>query len=79
VKKRVGWAFWVESSLAFVTTFLAVLTLVWRDWVEGVFGFDPDQHNGSFEWELVGVCFVAAVLFSLLARREWRKAGLRTA
>jgi hypothetical protein len=74
--KNLGPRFWAESVLASVTGFLTVLTLVWRDWVEGVFGFDPDQHNGSFEWELVGVCAVATVIFSLLARREWRRAAL---
>lgn len=70
-------AFWLESALAFLTAFLAVLTLVWRDWIEGVFGFDPDHHNGSFEWELVAVCCAATILFSALARREWRRAAVR--
>jgi hypothetical protein len=45
---------------------------VWHDWIEGIFGFDPDHHNGSFEWELVVVCCALAVLFATLARREWR-------
>jgi len=74
MKQRVGPVFWIESILAFITAFLAVLTLVWHDWIEAVFGFDPDNHSGSFEWELVAVCLVATALFSALARREWRKA-----
>lgn len=74
--RRPGPLFWVESILAFITAFLAVLTLVWRDWIEGVFGFDPDHHNGSFEWELVIACGIATVLLSALARRQWQRAPL---
>jgi hypothetical protein len=65
--------FWVEAGMASLTGSLAVLTLVWRDWIEGVFGFDPDHHNGSFEWGLVAVCLVATVALASLARREWQQ------
>jgi hypothetical protein len=78
-KKRFSRAFWIESVAGSFTGFLAILTLVWRDWIEGVFGFDPDQHNGSFEWELVIVCAVLTLLFAALARREWRRAPSRAA
>jgi hypothetical protein len=75
VKKRVGVAFWSEVLLASFSAFLVVLTAVWHDWVEGIFGFDPDHHDGSFEWQLVVVCCVSTVLFGVLARREWHKAA----
>jgi hypothetical protein len=78
-KKRLGPVFWAESVMASFTAVLAVLTLAWRDWIEGVFGFAPDHHNGSFEWELIIVCAMVTVLFGALAAREWRKAPLRTA
>jgi hypothetical protein len=78
-KKRFGLAFWIESVAASFTGFLAILTLVWRDWIEGVFGFDPDHHNGSFEWEVVIVCGLLTLLFAALARREWRRASSRAA
>lgn len=74
MKKEVGAAFWFELVLASFSFSLVVLTAVWHDWVEGIFGFDPDRHNGSFEWELVIVCCLLAVLFGVLARREWRRA-----
>src|SRR5579862_850712 len=76
---RPGRLFWVESALSLIALFLAVLTLAWRDWIEGVFGFDPDHHNGSFEWKLVIVCALLTVLFAALARREWRRAPSRAA
>jgi hypothetical protein len=79
LKRRPGWLFWLESVLAGVSAFLAVLTLVWDDWIEGVFGFDPDHGNGSFEWELVIVCCLVTAFCSVLARREWRRARLATA
>lgn len=78
-KKHLGPVFWAEAALAFFTAFLAILTLVWRDWIEGVFGFDPDHHNGSFEWELVITCALLTLLFGALAGREWRKAPLKAA
>jgi hypothetical protein len=53
-----------------------VLTLAWRDWIEGVFGFDPDHHNGSFEWELVIVCCLVTVASFVLARRQWHRVSL---
>jgi hypothetical protein len=78
-KKRLGSAFWAEFFLASFTGFLMVLTLAWPDWVEGVFGVEPDHRNGSFEWELVVVCALLTVLFAGLARRAWRRAPLRIA
>jgi hypothetical protein len=78
-KKRLRFVFWTEVCLASFTAFLTILTLVWRDWIEGVFRFDPDQHNGSFEWELVIACALLTVLFGALATHEWRRAPLRSA
>jgi hypothetical protein len=77
MKRRLTPAFWVEAGLASLTAFLVILTAVWHDWIEGIFGFDPDHHNGLFEWELVAVCLILTVLCTWLARREWRKATLQ--
>jgi hypothetical protein len=76
VSRRVGATFWLESTLALITASLAVLTLVWRDWIERVFGFDPDRHSGSFEWALVAACCLGTVALVALARREWRMAAV---
>lgn len=78
LKKRPGPLFWAESILAAASAFLVVLTLVWDQWIEGVFGLDPDHGNGSFEWELVIACCLLTMLFSVLARRQWRRAPLAT-
>jgi hypothetical protein len=66
--------FWIEAAMASITGVLAILTLIWKDWIEIVFGVDPDHHNGSFEWLIVAVCLAATVVFSLLASRAWKMA-----
>jgi hypothetical protein len=67
--------FWVETALAATTAFLAVLTLISREWIELIFGVDPDHGSGSLEWLIVAGALVACVLFSALARAEWRRAN----
>ena len=64
--------FWVEVSLASATTLLAVVMLISREWIEIVFGFDPDNGSGLVEWAIVISLALATVLFGLLARAEWR-------
>lgn len=64
--------FWIESALAEVSAALAVVTLVWRDWLEWTFGVDPDQHSGSAEWLIVAVLLTVAVALALFASRRWR-------
>jgi hypothetical protein len=71
--KSLSRAFWVEFVAAAASGLLAALTAVWPDWIEGVFGVDPDHHNGSVEWAVVVVCAAVAIVFASLARREWRR------
>lgn len=65
-------SFWIETALAGAAAALAVATLAWRDWIEWIFGVDPDQHSGSAEWLVVGALLVAALVPALLAGRQWR-------
>ena len=65
--------FWIEAVLAGASAFLFVLTLVWRDWIEGTTGYDPDRHSGSLEWAIVVGFLVLAGVFGLLARMEWHR------
>ncbi len=65
--------FWLEACLGVISAALLLLTLLKPDWIEAVFGIDPDAGNGSVEWAIVGVLFVATIAASALARLEWRR------
>lgn len=67
--------FWIESLLAAGCALLAVVTAVWHDWIELVFGTDPDGGNGALEWLIVGLAVTVAVAFAVVARAEWRAHG----
>ena len=62
----------VEAGLGAALGVLAVVTLVWHDWLEA-FGWDPDHGDGSAEWVAVAVLAVAAVAAGLAARRQWHR------
>lgn len=66
--------FWVEAASAWLSLALAVLTLLWRNWIEVAFGFDPDRGSGSAEWLIAAASAGATLLFAALARAERRHA-----
>jgi hypothetical protein len=74
MKNALRWRFWLETTLAIVTSILFVITLVRNDWIEIVFGIDPDKNSGTLEWLIVGVLFVVTITLLILARYEWRRA-----
>jgi hypothetical protein len=65
--------FGLETALACGAFALAVVTAIWRDWIEIVFGVDPDQHSGSLEWLIVVVCLAIAATCGVAARVQWRR------
>ena len=67
--------FWIEILLAVVSGISTVMTVLWRDWIEILFGMDPDHGNGSVEWLIVVASLAVTVVLSMLARREWRRAA----
>ena len=46
------------------------MTVAQPDWIEAVFGVDPDRHSGAVEWVVVAGCAVATVALIALTRRE---------
>jgi len=69
---RVRARFWLEvvsTSMAAVGT----LTLVRKDWIEAIFGVDPDHHSGSLEWSIVTASFAVTLIAALLASVNWRR------
>jgi hypothetical protein len=70
--------FWLEAALAAACGILALVTLITRDWIEALTGFDPDQHNGSVEWAIVVALALACVLLAFAARAEFRRAAVQS-
>jgi hypothetical protein len=68
--------FWFEAGMSSLSGFLFVVTLLWRDWIELGFHVDPDRHDGSLEWLIVGVLFTASICFGALAVDELRRSRL---
>ena len=65
--------FWLEVCCGVLGGALFVLTLISREWIEEIFGVEPDGGSGSLEWVIaVGLLGVAALSFGL-ARREFRR------
>jgi len=71
--------FWPEAGLSVITALLFLLTLVKRDWIEALFGIDPDSHNGSLEFMIVGGLLVVTIALVSLASYEWRRAATTVA
>jgi hypothetical protein len=64
---------WIEAGLAIATGALLILTLISREWIEEIFGVDPDNGSGALEWLIVAALALATVTFSLMARAEWKR------
>jgi hypothetical protein len=67
-----------EAVLASVAGTLAVVTVFWRDWIEFLFGWDPDHHNGSAELAIIIGLACIAVVLGITARWQavrWRRAA----
>lgn len=65
--------FWIEAILAACSAVATMLSIVWPQWIEAIFEESPDGGDGSAE-RLVAVVFLAAtIVFSWLARKEWRR------
>jgi hypothetical protein len=68
----------IEAALAALTGGLGILTIVWHDWIEGLTGWNPDHHSGSFEAGLILVLLAASITCAALARRTYRRLAALT-
>jgi hypothetical protein len=62
-----------ETCLAIIAGGLAILTCFWRDWIEGLTGWDPDHHNGSFEIVIIVGLALVSVACAIAGRYSWRR------
>jgi hypothetical protein len=54
-----------------------VLTLMSHDWIERIFGVEPDEGNSSLEWLITGGLIVVAVVPGAAALAERQSAQTR--
>ena len=62
----------VSAWTAIAAAALAVVTMVDAEWIEAVFGVDPDGGSGALEWGLargLGIVAAASALVSRWSRR----------
>jgi hypothetical protein len=64
--------FRLEVGLAALSALLFVATVAWPEWIELIFGVDPDHGDGSLEWLILGVTALCAIGASLRARADRR-------
>lgn len=53
-------------------SFLTLLSLVWPEWIELLFRFDPDRGDGRVEWAIVVMSGLAAVGSAVLLAWDFR-------
>lgn len=70
---RVRSRFWLEATMGAVSAGLFVLTLITREWIEVIFGVDPDNGSGTLEWAITGVLLLTTLGLLITARTEWRR------
>ena len=76
-KNHARFRFWLQTVIGGAAATCGLVTLMWADWIEAIFGTDPDQHSGSAEWLVVAVLFAVAVVLGGMARTDWRRLGLQ--
>lgn len=67
-----------EVVVAVLSTVLFVTTVVVPDWIEVVFGIDPDRSSGTVEILISAASLTATIGFAGLARQEHRRERHRT-
>jgi hypothetical protein len=70
---RVRKRYWIEVGLGVMSALLLALTLLTREWIELLFGVDPDGGSGALEWLIVASLVLLTCVFSSLAHRERRR------
>ena len=59
-----------EAAAASLAGLLAILSVFWRDWIEILFQWDPDHHNGGAE--LVIIVGLASLSLLLGSSAGWQ-------
>ena len=80
MKNRLPPRFWVETVLGAASAAVLALTLALPDWIERIFGLEPDGGDGSAEWGwAIAFAVATLVFFADAGRMWWRTARPRVA
>lgn len=71
MKSRLPLRFWIETALGMSSAVVLAMTLAWPDWIETIFGLEPDAGDGSAEWGWAIALAVATLVFFADAGRTW--------
>ena len=73
MKSRLPLRFWIESVLGTASAVVLATTLAWPDWIERIFGLEPDGGDGSVEWGwAIALAVGTLVCFADAGRTWWR-------
>lgn len=73
---KVSVRFWIELVTGVLSALAFAVTTIWPQWIEAVFGADPDGGSGEAEWGLTAGLCVFALVMLIAARREWKRASM---
>jgi hypothetical protein len=76
VEHMVRFRSWVETVMASCMAILLLVTFVCQDWIERMFGLDPDRGNGSIEWVIAAVLAVSCISFFAVAAYKCQRAQI---
>jgi hypothetical protein len=63
-------------GLTVFTGVMTVVTMVSTEWIEEIFGVDPDGGSGALEWGIVAALAIVTMLLAVATRAAWRVPAL---
>jgi hypothetical protein len=63
-------------GLTVFTGVMTIVTMISAEWIELLFGVDPDGGSGALEWGIVAGLAIVTLLLALATRAAWRTPAL---
>lgn len=73
LQTKLALLFWIEAGLAAISSLLFFTTILWHNWIELLFKFDPDAGSGGAEWLTVLGTGATAAIFITATAGTWRR------
>jgi hypothetical protein len=75
MRRKLPARFWFEATAAVIGLVLFIVTLISREWIELLTGWDPDRGNGALEVGLTVALLGVAAWSAFSARRDFHRAA----